>query len=130
MSITHSGTPGSHRPTQCALGTDPRFVARRAGFRLALGSEPTTAELLVYPHTSDARELGWRVWLALATGLLLRDGADPSAAEALALELALPPEQTAGLALSEIFSRQQHAPMRVILQALSVAGRDGVQARL
>jgi len=97
---------------------DPRYVALRLGYRLALGHEPSTADLLVYDHHTEPRLLGGRIWYALACGLACRARIDVDEV-ALCHALALPPVACVGLAVDEVVRRQVHYPAYAIRYALA-----------
>jgi len=95
--------------------SSPRLYGLRLGFRLRLGDEETTADVLSYPHRNDGRELGGEQHLALARGYLLRRrlAHDEADVYALVLAVALPPEERAH-GYAWLFWRQRYLPANVI----------------
>lgn len=95
--------------------TPPRVLAIRLGFRLCIGAEATSADVLVYPWRPDPREQGGEHHAALARGYLLRRRVAHLAADAsaLAIDVALPAEERAR-GLAWLLWHQRNLPAAVI----------------
>ncbi len=96
------------------LWCDPRELAYHLGLGLAVGPEPSTVDLVVYPWDRCQRQRGRSVYVGTATAWLLRTGIDLVHVEALALELAIPREVLEAGGIEAILAAQEHYPLDMI----------------
>ncbi len=99
------------------LWCDPRELAYHIGFGLAVGPEPSTAEMVIYPWDRCQRQRGRSVYLGAATGWLLRIGGNLDDVEALVSELAIPHEALQAGGIEAVLAAQEHYPLDLILAA-------------
>lgn len=96
---------------------DPRLIAIRMGFDLAVGPEAPTPYCVFYAWDQARDARGWNVYQSLAMSLVLREGIVGGRAAALRLArlLAISTRRR-----SEVLARQQHCPHRVLVEALKL----------